>query len=122
MLLKGVDGLDQTPPGIDARHIFLRLSELKTRAATLEAEHNQQDKELALENIPPPRTGFMTPTLVGLGIRTNAGSGVSNTVHVASHNWLPPFASLFSTFGGVQTKRKPSEVTNSKGPVSTAYS
>ncbi|KAG8729312.1 hypothetical protein FRC12_021067, partial [Ceratobasidium sp. 428] len=35
-ILKGLDGLDQDPPGLDARHIFLRLTKLKQRVVELE--------------------------------------------------------------------------------------
>lgn len=114
MLLKGVEGLDQTPPGMDARHIFLRLSELKERAATLEADHSQQDVEPVFGNSPPPKLGFMTPTLAGLGIGTKPGSRASNGVKPTSQNWLPPFASILSNFGGVQTKEKTHQATSSK--------
>ncbi|KAG8720236.1 hypothetical protein FRC09_009873 [Ceratobasidium sp. 395] len=34
-ILKGLDGLDQDPPGLDARHIFLRLTKLKQRVVEL---------------------------------------------------------------------------------------
>ncbi|KAG8740936.1 hypothetical protein FRC10_003551 [Ceratobasidium sp. 414] len=36
--MKGLDGLDRDPPGLDARHIFLRLAKLRKRAVELEAE------------------------------------------------------------------------------------
>ncbi|CAE6427141.1 unnamed protein product [Rhizoctonia solani] len=45
--LKGVDGLNQSPPGVDARDLFLRLDTLKASAVkpTLEPEEDEPAKE-----------------------------------------------------------------------------
>ncbi|CAE6449296.1 unnamed protein product [Rhizoctonia solani] len=61
--LKGVDGLNQSPPGVDARDLFLRLDTLKASATepTLESEDEEPVKEepksdgLGL-SVPPPVT------------------------------------------------------------------
>ncbi|KAG8686540.1 hypothetical protein FRC11_008796 [Ceratobasidium sp. 423] len=60
--LKGVDGLNQSPPGVDARDLFLRLDTLKASAVepALETEEEEPAKEepksdgLGLSLPPPP--------------------------------------------------------------------
>ncbi|CAE6443494.1 unnamed protein product [Rhizoctonia solani] len=76
--LKGVDGLNQSPPGVDARDLFLRLDTLKASAVepALEPEEDEPVKEehnldgLRL-SLPPPVVPAAPeperPTLAGPG-------------------------------------------------------
>ncbi|CCO35626.1 hypothetical protein BN14_09744 [Rhizoctonia solani AG-1 IB] len=53
--LKGVDGLNQSPPGVDARDIFLRLETLKAPATKPEPEPEEEEL-VAPPTRPPHRT------------------------------------------------------------------
>ncbi|CAE6425896.1 unnamed protein product [Rhizoctonia solani] len=61
--LKGVDGLNQSPPGVDARDLFLRLDTLKASAVKPTLEPEEDEEELVREepksdglglSVPPP--------------------------------------------------------------------
>ncbi|KAF8598968.1 P-loop containing nucleoside triphosphate hydrolase protein [Ceratobasidium sp. AG-I] len=81
-VFKGVDGLDGDPPGLDARHIFLRLSELRTRAAVLEETEEVQKDDSGPET----------------------SSSQTATTPLPQSYWTLPFASWIPNFRGSQNK------------------
>ncbi|CAE7227336.1 unnamed protein product [Rhizoctonia solani] len=97
--LKGVDGLTQSPPGVDARDLFLRLDTLKALAVepTLEPEDDEpvqeehQSDSLELSLPPPivPATSEPVPPIPA--DPGEAAAFPNNPAHMPAYPPYPPF-------------------------------
>ncbi|KAG9101376.1 hypothetical protein FRC07_010314, partial [Ceratobasidium sp. 392] len=113
-LLKGLDGLDRDPPGLDARHIFLRLAKLKLRVTELEIEAASADS--ATPAIPDEPIKLSTP-------RHDVGALAQNITNaqpsLGKRSWLASVASFVPYFGSAPSAAPLAIVENSfipKGP------
>ncbi|KAG8713067.1 hypothetical protein FRC09_019124 [Ceratobasidium sp. 395] len=95
-ILKGLDGLDQDPPGLDARHVFLRLAKLKQRAVELEEIALTESKTSAVPTKPveisiPQQEVPLIPNTPEQQLPSNQGSWLSAlTSFVPYFGKLPP--------------------------------
>lgn len=89
--------MDEDPPGLDARHVYLRLTQLRERAAALEEEAKETQKEDSSAETSSSQTSIT---------QTNP-----------SH-WSLPFASWVPSFSGLRNKEASSETTVDNVPVS----
>jgi len=90
--------LDEDPPGLDARHIYLRLTQLRERAAALEEEAKESQKE--------------EPS-------TETSSSQKITTQPNPSHWSLPFASWVPSFSGLRNKDDLIETTTGNAPKST---
>ncbi|KAG8717582.1 hypothetical protein FRC08_007162 [Ceratobasidium sp. 394] len=95
-IMKGLDGMDYDPPGLDARHIFLRLDKLRERVVELEAEAARGEGETPAAPVKP----------VELSIPQHQASPAPQAFHIrppaTQRSWFSSLTSLIPHFGAAQ--------------------
>lgn len=94
--LKGVVGLYEDSPGLDARHIFLKLDKLKGRAAILEKGQAPEKKTTIPESNISLKASLAAPTPTDFESTGKLGPSVVKVTRPTSAGWLLPFASVLS--------------------------
>ncbi|QRV92959.1 AAA family ATPase [Ceratobasidium sp. AG-Ba] len=96
-ILKGLDGLDRDPPGLDARHLFLRLDRLKKRVEELEAEEVQSDNKTPNAPADPAN---LTPSPIPELPALNTSSPSPPSYR---RSWIPSLTSFLPSWSSTPT-------------------
>ncbi|KAG9079600.1 hypothetical protein FRC06_007634, partial [Ceratobasidium sp. 370] len=105
-IMKGLDGLDRDPPGLDARHIFLRLAKLRERVVELETEAPRGESDTPAAPTEPVEPSIPQPQ----------ASSVPQHPPASQRSWFSSLTSLIPYFNSTPDLPPKDVVENSIPP------